>query len=165
MRWRSFCDDLLEIIEDLQVNTVVILGALLADTPHTRPVPVTGTAYSTEAAAQFQPRTDPVRGPDRDHPGCCRTSASRPGSRDLVLGRRAALRLAAAEPEGHHGAAAARRGRARRRGAARRAARPGAGVGGVGHRDGAKDDEEISEYVRSLEERGDAEVDISEVIS
>ncbi|MBD0323698.1 MAG: PAC2 family protein, partial [Aldersonia sp.] len=27
------------------------------------------------------------------------------------------------------------------------------------------DDEEVSEYVRSLEERGDAEVDISEVIA
>ena len=35
MRWRSFCEDLLELIDQLNVKTVVILGALLADTPHT----------------------------------------------------------------------------------------------------------------------------------
>ncbi|MEV3962872.1 PAC2 family protein [Nocardia sp. NPDC050193] len=53
MRWRRFCADLLEFIDQLGVQTVVILGALLADTPHTRPVPVTGSAYSKEAAEQF----------------------------------------------------------------------------------------------------------------
>ena len=35
------------------VDTVVILGALLADTPHTRPVPVSGAAYSPESAKAF----------------------------------------------------------------------------------------------------------------
>jgi predicted ATP-grasp superfamily ATP-dependent carboligase len=35
------------------VTTVFTLGALLADTPHTRPVPVTGTAYDAESAARF----------------------------------------------------------------------------------------------------------------
>ena len=42
MRWRSFCAELLAIADKLNVDTVVILGALLADTPHTRPVPVSG---------------------------------------------------------------------------------------------------------------------------
>lgn len=53
IRWRSFCAQLLAIIEQLNVDTVVILGALLADTPHTRPVPVSGAAYSAESAARF----------------------------------------------------------------------------------------------------------------
>lgn len=53
MRWRTFCDELLAIIDKLNVDTVVILGALLADTPHTRPVPVTGAAYSSESARLF----------------------------------------------------------------------------------------------------------------
>ncbi|BBZ22795.1 PAC2 family protein [Mycolicibacter hiberniae] len=53
MRWRSFCAELLGIIDHLDVDTVVILGALLADTPHTRPVPVSGAAYSAESAARF----------------------------------------------------------------------------------------------------------------
>lgn len=53
MRWRSFCAELLGIAEKLDVDTVVILGALLADTPHTRPVPVSGAAYSSNSAQYF----------------------------------------------------------------------------------------------------------------
>lgn len=53
MRWRAFCAELLEHVEQLEVSTVVTLGALLADTAHTRPVPVTGTAYDAEAASRF----------------------------------------------------------------------------------------------------------------
>ncbi len=63
MRWRSFCDDILELVEQLRVSTVVILGALLADTPHTRPVPVTGTAYNKEAAEQFSLEQTRYEGP------------------------------------------------------------------------------------------------------
>jgi proteasome assembly chaperone (PAC2) family protein len=43
MRWRSYCSELLGLTDDLGVELVVTLGALLADTPHTRPVPVSGT--------------------------------------------------------------------------------------------------------------------------
>ncbi len=44
MRWRQFCAELLAACDDLGGRLVVTLGALLADTPHTRPIPVTGTA-------------------------------------------------------------------------------------------------------------------------
>ncbi|MBW4717660.1 PAC2 family protein [Saccharothrix obliqua] len=53
MRWRKFAGELLGHIEDLGVTTVVTLGALLMDTPHTRPVPVTGTAYDAAAAQKY----------------------------------------------------------------------------------------------------------------
>ena len=53
MRWRTFCAELLAIADKLNTSTVVILGALLADTPHTRPVPVSGAAYSPESAHFF----------------------------------------------------------------------------------------------------------------
>ena len=43
MRWRSFTAEILEYAERLGVGTVVTLGALLADVPHTRPIPVTTT--------------------------------------------------------------------------------------------------------------------------
>ncbi len=43
MRWRGFTAAILEVAQGLGVRTVVTLGALLADSPHTRPVPVTGT--------------------------------------------------------------------------------------------------------------------------
>jgi predicted ATP-grasp superfamily ATP-dependent carboligase len=43
MRWKSFCAELLSFAHELGVEMVVTLGALLSDSPHTRPVPVTGT--------------------------------------------------------------------------------------------------------------------------
>src|SRR6476469_3549922 len=44
MRWRQFCAELLACCDDLGAALVVTLGALLADTPHTRSVPVHGMA-------------------------------------------------------------------------------------------------------------------------
>jgi proteasome assembly chaperone (PAC2) family protein len=44
MRWRTFCDTVVELAEALGVQLVVTLGALLADVPHSRPVSVTGLA-------------------------------------------------------------------------------------------------------------------------
>jgi hypothetical protein len=49
MRWRGFCEELLAVAAQLEVELVVTLGALLADSPHTRPVPVSGTASDREA--------------------------------------------------------------------------------------------------------------------
>lgn len=63
MRWRTFCAELLEHVDQLGVSTVVTLGALLADTPHTRPVPVTGTAYDAASAAQFGLERSRYEGP------------------------------------------------------------------------------------------------------
>ena len=53
MRWRQFCRELLGVIRDLDVGLVVTLGALLSDTPHTRTAQVTGSAYDAEAAARY----------------------------------------------------------------------------------------------------------------
>jgi proteasome assembly chaperone (PAC2) family protein len=63
MRWRKFCSELIELIEELGVTTVITLGALLADTPHTRPVPVTGTAYDAASAARFGLERSRYEGP------------------------------------------------------------------------------------------------------
>jgi proteasome assembly chaperone (PAC2) family protein len=53
MRWRGFCDELLEIMRELGIRTAVTLGALLSDSPHTRPTPVTGTSYDGASATRF----------------------------------------------------------------------------------------------------------------
>ncbi|AUS80648.1 PAC2 family protein [Actinoalloteichus sp. AHMU CJ021] len=53
IRWRRFCAELVSVIERLGISTVVTMGSLLADTAHTRPVPVTGTAYDAESASRF----------------------------------------------------------------------------------------------------------------
>jgi len=63
MRWRAFCEELVELCHELGVRTVVLLGALLADTPHTRPTPVSGSAYDTESAERWGLETSRYEGP------------------------------------------------------------------------------------------------------
>jgi proteasome assembly chaperone (PAC2) family protein len=63
MHWRRFCGEIIDHVNNLGVTTVVTLGALLADTPHTRPVPVTGTAYDAASAAQFGLERSRYEGP------------------------------------------------------------------------------------------------------
>jgi predicted ATP-grasp superfamily ATP-dependent carboligase len=63
MRWRGFCRELIDLIQELGATTVVALGALLADTPHTRPTPVTGSAYDAESAATWGLETSRYEGP------------------------------------------------------------------------------------------------------
>lgn len=48
LKWRSFVAQLLDLGEDLDISMVVCLGSLLADVPHTRPIPVTATAARPE---------------------------------------------------------------------------------------------------------------------
>jgi proteasome assembly chaperone (PAC2) family protein len=43
-RWKTFSGAVLEVAQTIQASLVITLGGLLADTPHSRPVPVTGTA-------------------------------------------------------------------------------------------------------------------------
>ena len=40
MRWRGFTDELISGLTELGVEMMILIGALLADSPHTRPVPV-----------------------------------------------------------------------------------------------------------------------------
>jgi proteasome assembly chaperone (PAC2) family protein len=63
MRWREFCAQLLATADDLGVQMVVTLGALLADTPHTRPVPVTGTATDAELVDRLKIQESRYEGP------------------------------------------------------------------------------------------------------
>jgi proteasome assembly chaperone (PAC2) family protein len=53
MRWRGFCDEILDVVRTLDVRMVVTLGALLSDTPHTRPTQVTGTSYDSASATRY----------------------------------------------------------------------------------------------------------------
>ncbi|WP_322759873.1 PAC2 family protein [Frankia sp. Cr2] len=59
MRWRGFTDELIETVHALGSDMVVSLGALLADSPHTRPVPISGTAGDPATAARL--RLDPSK--------------------------------------------------------------------------------------------------------
>jgi proteasome assembly chaperone (PAC2) family protein len=52
-RWRAFCDELLKIAVEHNVSEVIGLGALLADVPHTRPIQVTGSAHDSSTAERL----------------------------------------------------------------------------------------------------------------
>jgi proteasome assembly chaperone (PAC2) family protein len=47
-RWRTFCDLVTGLASNVGTELVVTLGSLLADVPHTRPAPVTGSANDQE---------------------------------------------------------------------------------------------------------------------
>jgi len=47
-RWRSFCRAVTDVAHETHCEMVITLGALLADVPHTRAARITGTATDTE---------------------------------------------------------------------------------------------------------------------
>ncbi len=63
MRWRQFCAELLAGADELGTQMVVTLGALLADTPHTRPIPVSGTTTEPELADRLKLEQSTYEGP------------------------------------------------------------------------------------------------------
>ncbi len=63
MRWRGFCDEIVAIARELGVEMVVTLGALLSDSPHTRPVPVSGTASDARTADHLDLQQSRYEGP------------------------------------------------------------------------------------------------------
>ncbi len=48
MRWRAFSDSIVDLAQRYGSRLVITMGALLADTPHTRPVPVSASASDPE---------------------------------------------------------------------------------------------------------------------
>jgi hypothetical protein len=63
MRWQSFSEELFDLARDLGVAMVVVLGALLADVPHTRPVPVSGSSGDPDLAAAHGLESPTYQGP------------------------------------------------------------------------------------------------------
>jgi predicted ATP-grasp superfamily ATP-dependent carboligase len=63
MRWRGFCAELVGSFSALGAELVVLLGALLADSPHTRPVPVAAAASDPALAADLRAEPVDYKGP------------------------------------------------------------------------------------------------------
>lgn len=161
LRWRAFCAELLDHVERHGVTTVVTMGALLADTAHTRPVPVTGTAFDADAADRFGLERSRYEGPTGivgvlqdacvragvpavsiwaavphyvSHPPSPKATLALLHKLEDVLDARIPLGALPEQAEQWQSTV----------------------------NEMAEEDEEISEYVRSLEERGDAEITIDE---
>jgi predicted ATP-grasp superfamily ATP-dependent carboligase len=63
LRWRSFCDYVTQLAQQFKVELVVTLGSLLADVPHTRPAPVTGSATDPELIERLGLQASRYEGP------------------------------------------------------------------------------------------------------
>jgi len=63
VRWRTFTDLVVGHVQELGVELVVTLGALLADVPHTRPSPVTGSASDRDLVKDLGLSTSRYEGP------------------------------------------------------------------------------------------------------
>ena len=48
LRWRTYCDELIGLARRAGATSLVSMGAFLADAPHTRPVPITGFATTSD---------------------------------------------------------------------------------------------------------------------
>ncbi|PFG16705.1 putative ATP-grasp superfamily ATP-dependent carboligase [Propionicimonas paludicola] len=51
--WQQFVASLLSMVRTVQPEIVVLLGAMLTDAPHTRPVPINGTAGTKQLADEL----------------------------------------------------------------------------------------------------------------
>ncbi len=63
MRWRQFCTELIAVTSELGAEMFVTLGAMLADSPHTRPLPVTGVASEPDLQDRIAVEESSYEGP------------------------------------------------------------------------------------------------------
>jgi predicted ATP-grasp superfamily ATP-dependent carboligase len=63
LRWRTFSELITGLAMDLRVELVLTLGSLLADVPHTRPAPVTGSATDPELIDRLGLQASRYEGP------------------------------------------------------------------------------------------------------
>jgi proteasome assembly chaperone (PAC2) family protein len=63
LRWRTFTDLVVGLARDLGIELLITLGALLADVPHTRAAPVTGSASDKELVERLGLSASRYEGP------------------------------------------------------------------------------------------------------
>ena len=63
LRWRTFGELVTGLARDLNVELVITLGSLLADVPHTRPAPVTGSATDPDLIEKLGLQASRYEGP------------------------------------------------------------------------------------------------------
>lgn len=63
MRWKKFTSDLLDLADDLEVSMILTVGSLLADTPHSRPISVSGSGSHPDIAKRLGVEVSRYEGP------------------------------------------------------------------------------------------------------
>ena len=62
-RWRAFTEEVLALVQELQIDEVVLLGAMLADVPHTRPISLFCTSENPSLRARLDLSRSSYEGP------------------------------------------------------------------------------------------------------
>ena len=63
VRWRTFTNTFIDMLEAIASDLFVTFGAFLTDVPHSRPVPVVGSSYSEETAQNLGLARSQYEGP------------------------------------------------------------------------------------------------------
>jgi predicted ATP-grasp superfamily ATP-dependent carboligase len=63
LKWRTFTNTVVDIAQQLGVRSVVTLGALLADVPHTRDIPMTGICSDADMVERLGFQQSTYEGP------------------------------------------------------------------------------------------------------
>lgn len=63
MKWKTFTSELLDLADDLEIDLVITLGSMLADTPHTRPITVSGSGAHPDIAERLGVEISKYEGP------------------------------------------------------------------------------------------------------
>jgi len=63
LRWRTFCQQVVDVARDVEARLVITLGALLAEVPHSRPVSIVGTADDDELVRRLDLQHSTYEGP------------------------------------------------------------------------------------------------------
>lgn len=62
-RWKTFCSEIMEYIEDCEIDRVLFLGAVPSDSPHTRPIKVSKSSQSALIRQQLGIEPSDYEGP------------------------------------------------------------------------------------------------------
>lgn len=62
-KWATFANEIFDLADDLEIDLMITIGSLLADTPHTRPIPVTGSGSHPDIAKKLGVEVNRYEGP------------------------------------------------------------------------------------------------------
>lgn len=63
MKWKTFSHQILDLADDLEVDLVITLGSMLADAPHSRPIGVSSSCTHPSLAERFGCEVSSYEGP------------------------------------------------------------------------------------------------------
>ncbi|MBA2626239.1 MAG: PAC2 family protein [Acidimicrobiia bacterium] len=63
LRWRTYCDQVIDVARTVEARMVLTLGALLAEVPHSRPTSVIGTALDPQLVERLGLQRSNYEGP------------------------------------------------------------------------------------------------------